>query len=46
VSKTGYDAPPIELRSEAGSFGFLKNYVESGQVYGPFDLTWGRATPS
>ncbi len=41
VSKTGYDAPPIELRSEAGSFGFLKNYVGTGQVYGPFDLYVG-----
>jgi len=41
VSKTGYDAPPIELRSEAGSFGFLKNYVGTGLVYGPFDLYVG-----
>ncbi len=38
VSKTGYDAGLIELRSEAGSFGFLKNYIGTGQVYGPFDL--------
>src|SRR5580765_4693286 len=41
VSKTGYDAAPIELSSEAGSFGFLKNYVGTGQVYGPFDLYVG-----
>jgi iron complex outermembrane recepter protein len=41
VSKTGYDAGRIELRSEAGSFGFLKNYVGTGQVYGPFDLYVG-----
>jgi len=41
VSKTGYDAGLIELRSEAGSFGFLKNYVGTGQVYGPFDLYVG-----
>lgn len=41
VSKTGYDAPLIELRSEAGSFGFFKNYVGTGQVYGPFDLYVG-----
>jgi iron complex outermembrane receptor protein len=41
ISKTGYDAPLIELRSEAGSFGFLKNYVGTGQVYGPFDLYVG-----
>ena len=41
VTKTGYDTPLIELRSEAGSFGFLKNYVGTGQVYGPFDLYVG-----
>jgi iron complex outermembrane recepter protein len=41
VTKTGYDAPLIELRSEAGSFGFLKNYVGTGQVYGPVDLYVG-----
>ena len=41
VTKTGYDAGLIELRSEAGSFGFLKNYVGTGQVYGPFDLYVG-----
>jgi iron complex outermembrane receptor protein len=41
VTKTGYDAPLIELRSEAGSFGYLKNYVGTGQVYGPFDLYVG-----
>src|SRR6266478_2164670 len=38
VSNTGYDAAPIELRSEAGSFGFLKNYIGTGQVYGPVDI--------
>jgi len=41
VSKTGYDTPLIELRSAAGSFGFLKNYVGTGQVFGPFDLYVG-----
>jgi len=41
VSKTGYDAGLIELRSEAGSFGFLKSYAGTGQVYGPFDLYVG-----
>src|SRR5262249_54953374 len=41
VTKTGYDAGLIELRSEAGSFGFLKNYLATGQVYGPFDLYVG-----
>jgi iron complex outermembrane recepter protein len=38
VSKTGYDAGLVEVRSEAGSFGFLKNYIGTGQVYGPFDI--------
>jgi len=38
VSKTGYDAGLVELRSEAGSYGFLKNYIGTGQVYGPFDI--------
>ena len=41
ISKTGYDTPLIELRSSAGSFGFLKNYVGTGQVYGPVDLYVG-----
>ncbi|MGH7348849.1 MAG: TonB-dependent receptor family protein, partial [Candidatus Rokuibacteriota bacterium] len=41
VTKTGYDAPPIELRSAAGSFGYLKNYLGTGQVHGPFDLYVG-----
>ncbi len=41
VTKTGYDTPLIELRSTAGSFGYLKNYVGTGQVYGPFDLYVG-----
>jgi iron complex outermembrane recepter protein len=38
VSKTGYDEGLVALRSEAGSFGFLKNYIGTGQVYGPFDI--------
>ncbi|MGH7397395.1 MAG: TonB-dependent receptor family protein [Candidatus Rokuibacteriota bacterium] len=41
VTKTGYDAPLVELRSAAGSFGYLKNYVGTGQVYGPLDLYVG-----
>jgi iron complex outermembrane receptor protein len=41
ITKTGYDAGPIEARSEAGSFGFLKNYLGTGQVHGPFDLYVG-----
>ena len=38
VSKTGYDAGLVELWSEAGSYGFLKNYIGTGQVYGPVDI--------
>ena len=41
VSKTGYDAGLFEVRSEAGSFGFAKNYLGTGQVYGPLDLYLG-----
>ena len=41
VTKTGYDAGLLELRSEAGSFGFLKNQLATGQVYGPFDVYIG-----
>jgi len=38
VSKTGDDAGLVELWSEAGSYGFLKNYIGTGQVYGPVDI--------
>jgi iron complex outermembrane receptor protein len=38
VTKTGYDAGLVELRSEGGSFGFQKHYLGTGQVYGPIDL--------
>jgi iron complex outermembrane receptor protein len=41
VTKTGLDAGLIEARSEAGSFGFMKNHLATGQVYGPFDLYLG-----
>jgi len=41
VTKTGYDAGLVELRSEAGSFGFLKNHAATGQVYGPLDVYLG-----
>ena len=43
VTKTGYDAGLIELRSEAGSFDFFKNYLASGHVVGPFDYYVGYA---
>jgi iron complex outermembrane receptor protein len=38
VTKTGYDEGLLAVRSEAGSFGYLKNHVATGQVHGPFDL--------
>jgi iron complex outermembrane receptor protein len=38
VTKTGYDEGLLGLRSEAGSFGYAKNHLATGQVYGPFDL--------
>jgi iron complex outermembrane receptor protein len=38
VTKTGYDEGLLGLRSEAGSFGYAKNHIATGQVYGPFDL--------
>jgi iron complex outermembrane receptor protein len=38
VTKTGADSSPIELWSEGGSFGFFKNYLATGYVFGPFDL--------
>ncbi len=37
VTHTGYDASPGEVRFEAGSFGYFKGQVASGQVNGPFD---------
>ncbi len=41
VSKTGYDAPALETDSEFGSYGFVKNYVGSGHVSGPWDSYLG-----
>jgi iron complex outermembrane receptor protein len=41
VTKTGHDAGLIEARSEAGSFGFFKNHLATGQIYGPVDLYLG-----
>jgi iron complex outermembrane receptor protein len=38
VTKTGHDAGLFELRSEVGSFGYLKHHAATGQAYGPFDL--------
>jgi iron complex outermembrane receptor protein len=41
VTKTGEDAGFIESRVEGGSFGFLKAYLGTGQVYGPLDFYLG-----
>ena len=41
VTKTGYDAGLIEFEGNYGSYGFVKNYLGTGQVYGPFDLYVG-----
>jgi iron complex outermembrane receptor protein len=41
ISKTGLDAGLFELRSEAGSFGYFKNYIGTGQVHGPLDVYVG-----
>jgi iron complex outermembrane recepter protein len=41
VSKTGYDTPILETSNTFGSFGFMKNYVGSGQVIGPWDYYLG-----
>ncbi|MET0262834.1 MAG: TonB-dependent receptor [Rariglobus sp.] len=37
VTKTGYDASPFQARFEAGSFGYNRAQVSSGQVLGPLD---------
>jgi iron complex outermembrane recepter protein len=37
VSQTGYDASPFEVRAEAGSFGYNKQQISSGQVLGKSD---------
>ncbi|WP_198290248.1 TonB-dependent receptor family protein [Methylosinus sp. LW4] len=37
VSHTGYDSQPFQARAEAGSFGYWRGQVSSGEVIGPFD---------
>ncbi|QCI11814.1 TonB-dependent receptor [Pseudomonas putida] len=37
VTKTGYDAAPLQVRYEAGSYGYQKRQISSGQVLGPLD---------
>ena len=41
VTKTGADTGLIDMRSEGGSFGFMKHQLATGQVYGSFDLYLG-----
>ncbi len=41
VTKTGYDAGLFEYWGEAGSYGFFKQHIATGQVYGPFDVYGG-----
>ena len=41
VTKTGYDAGPIEYWGEGGSYGFFKQHLATGRVRGPFDLYGG-----
>ena len=37
VTRTGYDAPRLQLRYEAGSHGYAKREISSGQVLGDLD---------
>lgn len=37
ISRTGHDAPRLQLRYEAGSYGYQKRSLASGQVLGDFD---------
>jgi iron complex outermembrane receptor protein len=37
VMPTGRDAPLLDTRIDAGSFGYLKGQAASGGAYGPFD---------
>jgi iron complex outermembrane receptor protein len=41
VTKTGNESGLVDLWSEGGSFGFFKNYLATGNVFGPFDLFGG-----
>lgn len=36
-TKTGYTAPPVSLYGQAGSFGFYKTQLSSGQVLGDYN---------
>lgn len=41
VTNTGYEGGLLDVRGEVGSFGFVKGYAATGQVYGPFDMFLG-----
>jgi iron complex outermembrane receptor protein len=37
VQHTGYDSSPLAIRLEAGSYGYQREQISSGQVIGPWD---------
>ncbi|MDB5416215.1 MAG: TonB-dependent receptor [Rubritepida sp.] len=37
VTPTGRDSPGVNVRGEAGSFGFLRSQITAGGTYGPLD---------
>lgn len=37
LTKTGYNSAPLQVRYEAGSYGYQKRQISSGQVFGPLD---------
>jgi iron complex outermembrane receptor protein len=41
VTRTGENSGLFEIRSQGGSFGFMKHQIATGQVYGPFDFYLG-----
>ena len=41
ITRSGFDAPRLQLRMEAGSDGYLKRHIASGQVIGDLDYYVG-----
>ena len=41
ITRSGFDAPRLQLRMEAGSDGYLKRHIASGQVIGDVDYYVG-----
>lgn len=41
ITRSGFDAPRLQLRMEAGSDGYLKRHIASGQVIGNLDYYVG-----